>query len=228
MNEQAIIDCVEELKAVKEEIIAAAEDKALSAKIAYNRALCRAQAEFKKIEKKGHNARFGAGGKYAMHDEIVSAVYSALATEGIAHKNKGGFVDGIYSLKTVLGHEMGHEEESIFPIIPIGSISPDKAQLIAGGMTYGKKYNLTALTGVAFNGLEIDDDGEGMVNGNGSMISQTHLKELKKLLISLPPHVEQELLEAVGIDSLKELRMSQFNSTQRKLKARVESQNEAN
>jgi len=221
MNEQNIIDIVEDLKVVKEEIIQASNLHNEKEDLYFD-ALGRVQDKLEKINKSGK----GNFGKYLTYEDLVNTIHKPLREEGFVYFHKEDTIDGIFYEITTLRHKNGHKETTKHPIASISEFKINMQHGIATGNTYGKKIGLGNLVGVSKDGL-IDDDADSVSVHNG-LISITHLKKLQEILILLPPQTEKNLLDAVGISSLKELKLSQFNSAHRKLSERLEAQNENN
>jgi len=216
IKEENYVDLVEELKKVKQEILEASEKTTLKAKIAYKKALRKAQANFKKINKSGYNPRFGKNGNYATYEDICDAIHDHLAKEGITFDHRHTTIDGVCYLETEFFHDMGHSEYSYYPLSPTSEINLSLMQQIGGGNTYGKKYNLSALSGMSKDGLG-DDDAEITRDGD-ALVSKAHVAQLKKVLREVPPQTEQSILDGYEIDSLEKLKLSSFEGVYKRLK----------
>jgi hypothetical protein len=97
----------------------------------------------KNKEVKGQKYSFA----YADLDGILAAVRKPMATCGLFHINSLVTEDNVTNVVTRLYHTSGEWFESSFPI-PTGILSQG-AQAIGGQLTYGKRYNITTLLGLA-------------------------------------------------------------------------------
>jgi len=232
MNEQNIIDAVEDLKKVKDESIESYNKLAI-AKSLYKQAMRRAQANFKKVNKGGYNdyiakkAANASSAKYATYEDIFDCVYNYLAEEGFTFDHNVINEDGFCFLETECYHDAGYSKYSTYPLIPLKDINLTLMQQMGSGITYAKKYNLAALSAMSRDGLG-DDDAQSLVAKKPSLISSTHLQQLKKVLTELPPHVESKILESYKIATLKDLELVNFSKVYNKLQKNLEVQNETN
>lgn len=114
--------------------------------------LAKAQAKFAAIIKNRENPHFKS--KYADLDAVISATRPALAAEGIALvQGVSHLENGAVCVETRIIHASGQ-----WISIGVTMIPRDQApQGIGSALTYGRRYSLAALLGVA---SEDDDDGE--------------------------------------------------------------------
>jgi hypothetical protein len=89
--------------------------------------------------------------RYAALATISAAVMPLMAEHGLSFIARPSFVDGRYVLACTLLHTSGEREEAEYPL-PVGGTP----QAIGSAITYGRRYCLCAMTGVA---PEADDDG---------------------------------------------------------------------
>lgn len=116
-------------------------------------ALAKAQAEMKNAKLNKVNPHFKS--RYADLAEIRDTVTPALAKHGLAIINAVDPVDGGIHVVGRLVHTSGQWVESRFPI------GYDKPQTMGGAITYGRRYNQSALTNIA---ADDDDDAESAQN----------------------------------------------------------------
>jgi hypothetical protein len=118
-------------------------------KLAY--ALSQAQAEFLPVLK-DKTAKAGTYSyDYADLADVIEAVKIPLSKNGLAHSARTLFRDGSFLLITELLHVSGESKEAEWPL-PVG-----KPQDMGSAMTYGRRYTLQAVLGIA---AEADDDGQ--------------------------------------------------------------------
>ena len=115
-------------------------------------ALAKAQSEMKGAEKKSTNPFFNSG--YADLHAVIQACLPALTKYGLSVVQGNDYctkTTGFYVTTTLL-HESGQWIKSEIRM-PIGGKSD--AQAVGSSMTYGRRYGLSAMTGIA----QFDDDG---------------------------------------------------------------------
>lgn len=116
-------------------------------------ALAKAQAEMKNAKLNKVNPHFKS--RYADLAEIRDTVTPALARNGIAVLHGTDTVDGGgLVLATRLVHTSGQWAESRFPL------PYDKPQIMGSAISYGRRYNMSALTNIAAD----DDDDANAAN----------------------------------------------------------------
>lgn len=113
-------------------------------------ALAKFQADIPAPKKSGDNPHFKS--KYAPLDVTTPLITKKLSQVGIAWTAAGGYIDGQYGVIGSLIHESGERLDGFFPVI---ATDPQK---IGSAFTYGRRYLLEALTGVAPE--DQDDDGQ--------------------------------------------------------------------
>ena len=132
------------------EIPSATEHPSLTA------ALAAFQAELPRVRKdqegkiQGKDGKQGYSYSYASLDDISPIVLPALARQGIAWKCSPRITDRAYVLVGTLAHVSGESDTAEWPL-PTGATP----QTLGGALTYGRRYLLLAMTGVAPGG---DDD----------------------------------------------------------------------
>lgn len=96
---------------------------------------------------------------YADLSDIAKAVLPALAKVGLSFTSRSTFAEGRFILEACLLHTDGHREVSSYPLPDPTRATP---QQIGSAMTYGRRYALCCLTGVAPAG----DDDDAQVASN--------------------------------------------------------------
>lgn len=115
------------------------------------KALIAAKKDFKALVKNKTNPHFK--NKYADLAAVYDAVDSALAKNGLTVMQPLCFDEKYgHVIKTELLHVSGEEKVSLYPL-PGGV----KSQELASAITYGRRYSLSSLLGIA---ADDDDDGE--------------------------------------------------------------------
>lgn len=112
-------------------------------------ALVAFQAELPDVSKGGTNPAFKS--RYATLPDITKAVFPVLAKHGLAFATIPDFTDHGPVLRFELSHVSGDSIQGVWPL-PDGA----KAQDLGSWITYGRRYCLSAVTGVT---PDEDDDG---------------------------------------------------------------------
>jgi len=139
-------------------------------------ALSKAQAEIKGAQVSSTNPFFNS--KYADLHAVIQSSLPALTKHGLSVLQGNRFctaTNGFYVTTTLL-HESGQWTRSEIRM-PIGG--KKDAHAIGAACTYGRRYGLSALTGVA----QHDDDGNAAVTAKG--LSQIHSESLR---VETAPH----------------------------------------
>ena len=121
-----------------------------------NAALCKAQAAMGGVKKGSTNPFYKSS--YADINDCLEACLPALTSNGlsISQGNRFCSVNGYYITTTLL-HESG---QWIRSEIRMPLTNKRDAQEIGSACTYGRRYGLTAMVGLA----QVDDDGNATVN----------------------------------------------------------------
>ena len=119
-------------------------------------ALAKAQGEMGGVKKGSVNPFYKSN--YADINDCLEVALPALSKHGLAvtQGNEFNTVDGYY-ITTMLIHESGQWLKSKVRI-PLGG--KKDAQAIGGACTYGRRYGLAAMVGLA----QVDDDGNSNIN----------------------------------------------------------------
>jgi len=128
-------------------------------------ALTKAQSEMKGAEKKSVNPFFNSG--YADLHTVIESSFPHLTKYGLSVIQGNDSKPGEFFVTTMLLHESGQWIKSRLKM-PIEKIT---AQSIGSTITYGRRYGLSAITGIA----QYDDDGNAASNKG---ITKNHAKSL--------------------------------------------------
>lgn len=132
---------------------------ATEAEAAFNAAYARMQTELPEITEKG---KIIADGKfrssYATFEDIMRAVRPIMGRHGFGIRFEHT-TDGTRQRCTgILSHEAGHSIRDIFEALPDSGGNKPAIQANGSTRSYGQRYTLIALLGIATRGQ--DDDGE--------------------------------------------------------------------
>ena len=129
-------------------------------------ALSRAQSEMKGAEKKSINPFFNSG--YADLHTVIESSFPHLTKNGLSVIQGNESRPGEFFVTTMLLHESGQWIRSKLKM-PIEKVT---AQSIGSTITYGRRYGLSAITGIA----QYDDDGN--VASKNKSITKNHAKTI--------------------------------------------------
>ena len=127
-------------------------------------ALSKAQSEMKGAEKKSINPFFNSG--YADLHTVIESSFPHLTKNGLSVIQGNESRPGEFFVTTMLLHESGQWIKSKLKM-PIEKVT---AQSIGSTITYGRRYGLSAITGIA----QYDDDGNVASQSKG--ITKNHAK----------------------------------------------------
>ncbi len=114
-----------------------------------NTALLKAQKDMGPVRKDGK----GNYGKYATLDGVIETIADTLNNNGILYMQPLVVINGEQHIKTMLVHaDSGDQIESFYRVVCKDMEDPQK---IGGAITYGRRYSLLSLLGLAPE----DDDG---------------------------------------------------------------------
>lgn len=183
-------------------------------------ALAKAQAEMKNARLNKVNPHFKS--RYADLAEIRDTVTPALAKNGIAVVNGMDTAENGIQVVTRLIHSSGQWVESRFPI------AYDKPQTMGSAITYGKRYNLSAIVNIAAD----DDDDANAANDKAvsspasATISAEQFRTLQDLIEKTGTD-EAKLLGYVKAESLEDMTVAQFRMAEMALRKKLTAKPEA-
>ena len=134
-------------------------------------ALSKAQSEMKGAEKKSINPFFKSG--YADLHTVIESSFPSLTKYGLSVIQGNESKPGEFFVTTMLLHESGQWIKSKLKM----PIERPTAQSVGSVITYGRRYGLSAITGIA----QYDDDGnvasnQGLTQEHVKTIAKEHLK----------------------------------------------------
>tara|TARA_R100001594_G_scaffold97288_2_gene131526 strand:- start:2298 stop:2801 length:504 start_codon:yes stop_codon:yes gene_type:complete len=128
-------------------------------------ALSKAQSEIKGAEKKSTNPFFNSG--YADLHTVIESSFPHLTKYGLSVIQGNDGKPGEFYVTTMLLHESGQWIKSKLKM----PIEKATAQSIGSTITYGRRYGLSAMVGIA----QYDDDGNA---ASGKGLTQKHAASL--------------------------------------------------
>jgi ERF superfamily len=145
--------------------------------------------------------------RYADLAAVFDAVRKPLADNGLSITQTTQLRDGALILRTTLRHSTGQWIASDYPL-PLNA----KPQDLGSALTYGRRYELSAIVGVA---ADEDDDGEGAqkINGNGAEYNASDLQSMTDALSEASKN---------GLDALRDAWLKLPKEARDTLKAALE------
>lgn len=144
-----------------------------NAKQAYMAAFAKMQPEIPTVIKTGktNNAT------YAKYENIVASIQEVLGKYGFGFSHRVNQTEGKIEVVCILSHCEGHSEETQFIAPADTSGSKNTVQAIGSTVSYGKRYTLNALLGIASK--DEDTDGNALVDTEQAAKIDTLLRETK-------------------------------------------------
>lgn len=130
-----------------------AKMRADDAEVAFEAALAEMQPDLPSIARKGKSNN----GNYATWEDIQGKVMPIVNKHGFTLKFKTNTANGDVAVTAILGHKLGHKEETTFTLKPDGSGNKQAVHAIASATSYAKRYSASALLNIRTIGE--DDDG---------------------------------------------------------------------
>jgi hypothetical protein len=176
-------------------------------------ALAKAQAEVENASKNSANPHFRS--KYADLAEVLNTVRPVFARHGLSILQGTGFDGELVRVTTVIAHASGGCVSSVFACVP----AKTDAQGIGSATTYGRRYSLAAMSGVA----QEDDDGNAAAHSKApeARISDEQVATLADL-IEASGTDKAKFLDWLKIKSLADLPAARFDSAAGALRKKLE------
>jgi len=138
-------------------------------------ALARLQAELPEVGKENTANAGTYSYSYADLAACSRAIMPLLAKHGLSFSAKPTFVEGGFRLVYVLRHESGDADEGEYPLPDPVRSTP---QQIGSAVTYGRRYALCAMTGLA--PAQDDDDGKAAVDAHRKAEEQARADDQRR------------------------------------------------
>jgi hypothetical protein len=143
-------------------------------------ALLQSQKDMGPVRKDGR----GNYGKYATLDGVIDTIADTLNQNGIVYMQPLVMIEGEQHIKTILVHaESGGSVDSYYKVVCKDMVDPQK---IGGALTYGRRYSLLALLGLA---PEDDDAQSASTPGSytkPASVSPTEFEDEEKVPCEVP------------------------------------------
>ncbi len=179
-------------------------------------ALAKAQSEMRNAKLNKTNPHFKS--RYADLAEIRDTVTPSLTANAIAVVHGMERCDGGLNVVTRLIHSSGQWIESCFPV------ALDKPQAMGSAITYGRRYNLSAIVNIA---ADDDDDANAAneksaaaPNVTSAFINAEQFRIIQDLIEKTGTD-ESKLLAFIKAESLETLTVAQFRTAEAALRKKL-------
>lgn len=179
---------------------------------AYYSALSEMQAELPAAVRrgKGHNNK-----EYARFEDVVAALRDVFKRHGFSITFRVSQPQGAITVTGILGHSMGHTEQTEITLPADTSDNKNAVQAHASSVSYGKRYVTLTLTGIATEG----EDDDGKAAGACATITAEQAEELTLLITETKSDIVKFL--ALGnLESISDMPADKFASAKQMLLAK--------
>lgn len=184
-------------------------------------ALAKAQGAMESASKSNINPHFKS--KYADLASVREAMREPFAANGLSVVQGLRTVNGGIEVETILFHASG---QSIRETLMVPTPRFD-AQGLGSAATYGRRYGLMAIAGLASE----DDDGNAVSGGNtrgtlrpveavSSPVTAEQATEIKHRIVEAAADLPK-FLKTFGIEHIEDMPASRFDEAMRKLAAKI-------
>lgn len=140
---------------------------------------------------------------FATYDDIVRLIREPLATHGLSFTHDFAFPgDGLLEITCTLQHTAGAVRKSTFRGPADTSGGKNAIQAIGSGRSYGKRYTVTDVLGLA-----TEDDTDGVAS---ECITETQAADLSAMIDECKPGTEPKLLRWIGVNRVTEIPVSWY------------------
>jgi hypothetical protein len=145
---------------------------------------------------------------YAKFEDIVATIQEVLGQYGFGFSHRVNQTEGKIEVTCILSHRDGHSEETLFIAPADTSGSKNAVQAIGSTVSYGKRYTLNALLGIATK----DEDN----NGNGAIVDTKKSAEIDTLIRETNSNREK-FHKRFCIDNVQHLLMKDYETAKQML-----------
>jgi hypothetical protein len=179
------------------------------AKKAYVSAMSAFKSDPPNIIRDKHNKQYDS--RYSSLENFVNSVIPVLSEHGLSH-NWDVTQEENVRVTCTMTHSMGHSESTSMIAPPDDSGKKNPIQQIKSTVTYLKLATFEAITGLASQDGNLDDDGNA---AGKQLISEDQENELLKMLheskLDMDEKFMAQMYEYLKVESLSELPSRDFN-----------------
>jgi hypothetical protein len=172
------------------------------AEINFNQSLNALQSKLPVISKSGKIIHSGKViSSYAKYEDIHKAINPVLIENGFSLRYNSRESDGKMVITGTLAHIDGHSITDEIPLSIDSSGAKNSVQGVGSTISYGKRYLVSMLLNLVFEGEDDDGNSAGHVQ-----ISAKHAKEIKELIEETGSDTKKFLkwLNAKSVDEMSE------------------------
>lgn len=180
------------------------------ARRSYHAAFASMQPALPAVERKGksHN------GRYARFEDIIGAIMPTLAEHGFGLSFRTAEAASKVIVTCHLSHKDGHSESTEYAFPYDGSGNKNAIQAIASAISYGRRYTMNALLGIATR----DEDDDGNAACAGETIDEAQVIALSNMMKERGVTIDK-FLAGMKIESMSDLPKARFNEAVGRLRA---------
>ena len=172
---------------------------------AYSSAFARMQNELPTVTKKGKIAvREEVRSTFAKFEDIIDAVRPILCKHGFGINFKIEQEATLITVIATLRHADGHSESTKFVSVSDSSGSKNSVQAIGSTISYGKRYTLCSILGIATK--DEDDDG----NGATEYITNEQAADMDKRLRAISNLALPNFMKWAKVESLQDITLKDY------------------
>jgi hypothetical protein len=150
--------------------------------------------------------------KYAELDAIADAIRELMHDFGLSYRFDSAVTEKTVTVKCIVSHRMGHQEETQFAC-PLGGMAGiNGAQQTASALSYARRYALLLALGLSTG--DRDDD------GGGGVITRVQVMEVEGLLAESKVD-RSKFLAWLGVESVDDIPAALLGKALKQLKDRV-------
>lgn len=188
-------------------------------------AMSKLQSEIRDAEKDNQ----GYGYKYADLGQILSLIRPLLQKNGLSFAQHVGNANDMVAIETIVMHSSGQWMSSELLMPAVQSKSMNAAQAMGSVITYGRRYALSAIFGIA----QIDDDGTAAKIEptkaapvaapvmKATMITEKEIEQLGAMIFEAEADIEK-LMNAYNVKQFEHMTKAQYEDAMRKLRKKIE------
>lgn len=191
------------------------DEEGRQAKRAFNAAMAELQSEMPTIAERGEiKVNNVVRSTFAKYEDIQSAVKPLLKKHGFHFSAKTNFINGALHVTGIVGHALGHSEETTMVLPFDNSGSKNNVQAIGSSVSYGKRYVFCMLFNIATGD---DDDGQGAAQD--LTISDEDAAQIKADLQRTNSDVAR-FCKTLGVSSVDSMPANLLNKARAMIKAK--------
>lgn len=180
------------------------------ARRSYHAAFASMQPALPAVERKGNSHN----GRYARFEDIIGAIMPTLAEHGFGLSFRTAEAASKVIVTCHLSHKDGHSESTEYAFPYDGSGNKNAIQAIASAISYGKRYTMNALLGIATR----DEDDDGNAACAGETIDEAQVIALSNMMKERGVTIDK-FLAGMKIESMSDLPKARFNEAVGRLRA---------